>query len=102
METNVNYTAVGAFVLLLITLICVGIIWLARGLSFVHFTTYAVYMEESVSGLSVDAPVEFNGVPVGTVSNVSISRRNPRLVKLLLTIKDGTPITQGTVATGTP
>lgn len=99
METNVNYTAVGAFVLVLFAIICIGVIWLARGLSFTHFSTYAIYMEESVSGLNVDAPVEFNGVSVGTVTNVSISKRNPRLVKLFITIKDGTPITQGTVAT---
>lgn len=99
METNVNYTIVGAFVLVLFSFICIGVIWLSRGLSLEHYSTYAVYMEESVTGLSPDAPIEFNGVAVGTVSDIKISHSNPRLVILLLSIKDGTPITQGTVAT---
>ena len=99
METNVNYTLVGAFVLVLTAFICLGVIWLARGFSVESYKTYVVYMEESVTGLSNDAPIEFNGVAVGTVSDIKISHRNPRLVELLLSVKDGTPITQGTVAT---
>lgn len=58
-----------------------------------------VYMQESVSGLSIDSPVEFNGVNVGTVKSVDLNDQNPQLVELLLTVKSSTPVTQGTVAT---
>ncbi|HLB58170.1 MAG TPA: MlaD family protein [Gammaproteobacteria bacterium] len=98
METNVNYTVVGTFVITLTALIIFGIIWLCSGLSFQTYSTYQVYMKESVSGLNIDAPVLYNGVNVGTVSDVEIDKKNPHLVSLLLKIKSDTPITEGTRA----
>lgn len=99
METNINYTLVGAFVITLIAAIVFTIIWLSSGFSFQHFSTYEVYMQESVSGLSIDSTVELNGVDVGSVKSIELNHSNPHLVELLLSIKSDTPITQGTVAT---
>lgn len=98
METNINYTAVGAFVIALIAAIILAIIWLSAGLRVEHFTRYKVYMKEAVSGLSLDAPVEYNGVNVGAVKSIKINHKNPQLVELLLDVNTGAPITQGTRA----
>jgi phospholipid/cholesterol/gamma-HCH transport system substrate-binding protein len=99
METNVNYTIVGAFVIALTACVILSIIWLSSGFSTDRFTTYKVYMTESVSGLSLDSPVEYNGVNVGEVKSIELNQKNPQLVELLLAIKSATPITQGTLAT---
>lgn len=99
METNVQYTAVGAFVIVFIGAIVLSIIWLSSGFSFNHYKVYKVYMQESVSGLNVQSPVEYNGVDVGNVKSIELDQKNPQLVELLLDIKDTTPITVGTVAT---
>ncbi|HEX4045681.1 MAG TPA: MlaD family protein, partial [Gammaproteobacteria bacterium] len=99
METNVNYTIVGAFVIFLVTAIVLGIIWLSSGFSFQHYSTYLVHMQESVTGLTIDSPVEYNGVQVGNVTSIEINHDNPRQVELLLNIKKDTPITRGTFAT---
>jgi len=99
MDTNVNYTAVGIFVISLIAALTLSIIWLSAGLSLQSYTTYLVFMQESVSGLSVDAPIEYNGVDVGTIKQIALSHKDPHLVKLLLNIRSDTPITKGTVAT---
>lgn len=99
METNVNYTAVGAFVILLFTSLIVTIIWLSAGVSSTSYSTYQVFMKESVNGLNVDAPVEYNGVNVGIVKSVELDHINPHLVVLLLKIKGNTPITRATTAT---
>lgn len=99
MDTNVNYTLVGAFVISIIAAIVLAIIWLSSGLSIIPYSTYMMYSQESVSGLSIDAPVEYNGVNVGTVNNVELDRDNLHLVKVLLSIKSNTPISKGTVAT---
>lgn len=56
-------------------------------------------MTESVSGLSMDSPVEFNGVNVGTVKSVEINKQNPHLIELLIDVKSSTPVTQATIAT---
>ncbi len=98
-DTNINYTLVGTFVLALITFIVLAIIWLSSGFAFVHYKTYAVYIRESVSGLSIDSPVEFNGVDVGNVSNIQLNPHHPEIVTILLKVKSSTPITQGTIAT---
>jgi phospholipid/cholesterol/gamma-HCH transport system substrate-binding protein len=99
METNINYTLVGAFVITLISVTIFIIIWLSSGFSFQHYTNYLIYMQESISGLTIDSPVEFNGVSVGTVTKIQLNHKNPQLVELYLKINSTTPVTQGTVAT---
>jgi len=99
METNVNYTVVGAFVIFLLACFIFAIIWLSSGFSFEQYSTYLIYMQESVSGLSQDSQVEYNGVDVGSVKSVELNEKNPQLVEVLINIKSQTPITKGTVAT---
>lgn len=99
METNINYAAVGAFVISLVVAAVLGVIWLSSGFSVQHYMTYKVYMQESVSGMNIDSPVEFNGVDVGSVKSINLDPTNPQLVELLLDIRGNTPVTQGTVAT---
>lgn len=100
METNINYTVVGAFVIALVAAIVMAVIWLSAGFSSkAEFTDYQVFMKESVNGLAVDAAVEFNGVSVGTVKSIEICQEDPQVVILLLSVKDTTPVTQGTRAT---
>lgn len=99
METNVRYTIAGIFVLVLFAFTILGVIWLSAGFSVETYNIYKVYMKESVSGLSVDGAVEFNGVNVGTVKSIKISQQDPELVELLLRIRSTTPISEGTTAT---
>jgi phospholipid/cholesterol/gamma-HCH transport system substrate-binding protein len=98
METNVNYTIVGVFVITLVSVMVMTIIWLSAGFSTAQYAFYKVYMTESVSGLSLDSPVEYNGVSVGSVKSIELNQKNPQLVELLLRINKKAPITQGTVA----
>lgn len=99
METNIHYTIVGAFVIILISAIVLAIIWLSSGFAFKTRAIYLVYMTEPVGGLNIDSPVEFNGVGVGNVKSIEIDHNNPQRVKLLLDILSSTPISEGTVAT---
>lgn len=98
METNVNYTVVGGFVVTLFIFIVLAVIWLSAGFSLNKYKIYKVYMSESVAGLNVDSAVEFNGVNVGTVRSIKIDAHDPHLVILLLNVKNTTPVTQGTRA----
>jgi len=98
METNVNYTLVGAFVIILTAALVMGIIWLSAGLSLQDYTTYEIFMKEAVTGLSSNAPVEYNGVNVGNVKSIKINHKNPRIVILHINVKSDTPITEGTRA----
>jgi phospholipid/cholesterol/gamma-HCH transport system substrate-binding protein len=99
METNVNYTLVGAFVIALITFTILAIVWLSAGLSTQQYQIFKVLMQESVSGLSPDSSVEYNGVNVGSVTSIQINQKDPQIVELLIRISSNAPITEGTTAT---
>ena len=99
METKVNFAVVGAFVLLLGAALIGGVLWLSSEKSYRKvFDTYLIYMEESVSGLSPDAPVRYRGVQVGRVRHIALARGNVEKVELTLDIERGTPIKEDTVA----
>ena len=89
----------GAFVLILSALLIGGTLWLASG-GTLHkkIDLYLAVEDESVAGLSVNAPVKYNGVDVGKVQKIQFDNGNPDRVTLLLALLHLTPIRQDTVA----
>jgi len=99
MESRVNYTIVGLFVVIfMFGLMFIGY-WFSGGRHNKDYRTYEVYMREAVSGLSEQSPVKFSGVTVGFVKKIALNPNNPQEVRLLLSIETGTPVTTSTVAT---
>ncbi len=99
MEDKVNYTLVGAFVLVLGAALVGGVLWLAAGFGGQQaMEPYQAVIQESVAGLNVDAPVKYLGVDVGKVSRITIDPQNPQQVRLRFLIERGTPIKQDTQA----
>jgi phospholipid/cholesterol/gamma-HCH transport system substrate-binding protein len=98
METDVNYALVGLFTLLLGAMLVAIVLWLGPREYRKQYDIYDAYMSESVSGLSVDAPVKYRGVDVGKVKKIALVPGNPEEVLLTLYIEHGTPIKQDTVA----
>ena len=99
METKVNFAVVGAFVLVLGAALIGGVLWLSSERSYRKaYDVYLVYMAESVSGLSPDAPVRYRGVQVGRVRRIALAPDGVEKVQLSLDIERGTPIKQNTVA----
>ena len=99
MEARVNYAIVGAFVLVLGAALIGGILWLSSGgAARTAYDTYLAYMDESVSGLSLDAPVRYRGVEVGRVRRIALAPSNIEQVQLTMEIERGTPVKVDTVA----
>jgi phospholipid/cholesterol/gamma-HCH transport system substrate-binding protein len=99
METKVNYTIVGAFVLVLGGLLVAGILWFASGGGFQKtYDLYLALVDESVAGLSLSAPVKYRGVDVGKVKDIRLDPDNPEQVRLLFAIERGTPVKEDTEA----
>jgi phospholipid/cholesterol/gamma-HCH transport system substrate-binding protein len=95
----VNYAIVGAFVLVLGSVLVAGVLWLASGGAFQkRYDHYLAIVDESVSGLNVNAPVKYNGVEVGKVRVIELDAANPERVRLVFAIERGTPIKEDTVA----
>lgn len=94
-----NYALVGAFVLVLGTVLIGVVLWLASGGAFQKkYDLYLAIEEESVAGLNLNAPVKYNGVDVGKVRQIQLDPGNPERVILLFAIERGTPIKEDTVA----
>ena len=72
MSTSANPKLIGAFVLGAIILIIGALIVLGGGKFFQRTTLVVMYFQGSVAGLSAGSPVNFRGVSVGQVTNVSI------------------------------
>ena len=98
MQSKVNYTVVGLFVVVLTAFLFILIIWLGSIGHGKEYQTYLVYVHEDVTGLSAESPVRFNGVSVGYVQSLELDINNPKLVKLVLRIEKNTPVTTSTYA----
>lgn len=99
MDSKVNYTIVGLFVILLGATLVVLIFWLTSLKHREVYDIYIVYMHEEVSGLNAQSPVRYNGVKVGYVQSIQLNPKDPQQVMLVLKIQEGTPITTSTIAT---
>ena len=98
MTNRFSYALVGLFVLVLGAAWLVISLWLTFGDYSTHYTTYRVYLDESVSGLYRDAPVKYRGVEVGKVVGIDLSPDVPDQVQLTLDVVSTTPIHEDTVA----
>lgn len=99
MESKANYTIVGLTVVILTAALISAALWLSVGFDQKEYNYYIVYMNETVSGLSEESPVKFNGVQVGYVQRISLDNKDPQRVRILLAIDENTPITTTTSAT---
>lgn len=98
MNPKVNYLLVGIFVVVLFFATVIFALWLAFGYGETQEKVYLINMNESVSGLSQDAPVKFNGVNVGTIKSINLGQ-DPSEVVIAITVNRDTPITVDTHAT---
>ncbi len=100
MESKVNYSLVGLFVLLLSICLIAFAFWLGKyNDDEDQYRHYKVYITESISGLAPEAAVKFHGVDVGLVEHIQINPHNSGEVELILKIKKGTPIRTDSAAT---
>lgn len=98
METRANYTIVGAFVLALVAATIVIVVWIARVQFQESPALYLIRFTGDVTGLSVGSPVRYRGVPVGRVSEISISPKDVERVRVEVELERHTPIKTDTIA----
>jgi phospholipid/cholesterol/gamma-HCH transport system substrate-binding protein len=98
MEREANYTAVGAFVLLVTTMAALFVYWYAGSADARDYKRYEIYFQGSVSGLNRGSTVRYLGVEVGRVVAIRIDRRASDRVQVIADIDAGTPISDDTLA----
>jgi len=99
MEEKVNFAVVGVFVLVLSAALIGGVLWLSSGKTYgKSYDLYLTYINESVAGLNLNAPVRYRGVEVGRVKKISLAPGNVEQVQVMMAIESGTPVKKDTVA----
>ena len=99
MEREANYVAVGAFVLLVVTMATLFVYWYSDGRDQQSYTRYEVYFDGSVSGLSAGGPVRYLGVDVGRVVRIRVDQRAADRVQVIVDIDTSSaPISEHTLA----
>ncbi len=98
MDSKVNYTVVGLFIVILGTALVIALLWLTTLKHDQVYKTYLIYLHEEVSGLSEQSSVRYNGVKVGYVSHLELNPSDPQQVKVTVKIVAGTPVTTSTIA----
>src|SRR5678815_5249160 len=102
MEREANYTAVGAFVLLIVTMAALFVYWYAGNSDDRDYKRYEIYFEGSVSGLNRGSTVRYLGVEVGRVLAIRIDKRAADRVQVIADIDSQAPISRDTLASLSP
>lgn len=97
MENRSNYVIVGSVGLAMIVGIFAMVLWLAR-VQGGDAQRFDILFKQSISGLAVGSPVQFNGVTVGKISDIQLLPARPEFVRVRISIKEDVPVLKGTTA----
>ena len=92
METKANYVLIGAFTILVSLFILMFALWAAKYSSDQEWQNYSVVFNEPVTGLTEGSSVLYNGISVGTVTQLRLAADDPRRVSARLKLYKDAPV----------
>lgn len=92
METRANYVMIGMFTLAAIAFMLLFGLWAAKYTSEKDWRYYDVIFDEAVTGLTEGGSVQYNGIGVGTVAQLSLAPDDPRKVIARVKLRATTPV----------
>jgi phospholipid/cholesterol/gamma-HCH transport system substrate-binding protein len=98
MEDRAKFVLIGLFTFAVIAGAFGFVYWLHSNAGSKESATYRVIFDGSVTGLRVGAPVLFNGIRVGDVTSLQLTK-DPAEVAALLSVEKATPVRQDTRVT---
>jgi phospholipid/cholesterol/gamma-HCH transport system substrate-binding protein len=96
MENKAYALGAGLFTLLLLVGVLATAVWFSG--EAVETSDYLLVSRYPVTGLNVQAPVRYRGVQVGKVESVAFDPLESRAILVTISVRAGTPLTQGTYA----
>ncbi len=98
METRAKYVLIGSFVIAACIAMVLALLWAGKLSMDREFRLYDVYFRESVTGLAKGGPVYYNGIQIGEVASLRLSRIDPARVIARIRVGRNTPIKTDTEA----
>jgi phospholipid/cholesterol/gamma-HCH transport system substrate-binding protein len=99
METKARHFVVGLFVIALFAGGMGFLIWLARIDISREFAFYRIFFTDSVAGLGIGGDVRFNGIKIGSVTDIDIDRDEPSRVMVTVQVSRDVPVRADSYAT---
>jgi phospholipid/cholesterol/gamma-HCH transport system substrate-binding protein len=96
MENRAHYVLIGSFVLVFAFAMFGFVYWLQNVGGLGQQTIYRVRFEQPVSGLTVGSGVLFNGIRVGTISELKLDPSVPNRLTASISVNPATPIRSDT------
>jgi len=98
METRAHHVLIGLFTVIVVTAALLFALWLAKASSDRQFVDFQVVFNEAVTGLSKGSAVQYNGIMVGSVTQLRLDKDDPRKVIATIRLGADTPVRQDTHA----
>jgi phospholipid/cholesterol/gamma-HCH transport system substrate-binding protein len=98
METRASYIVVGLFVILGMIGMLAAAVWITGQRADQATAIYDIYFDGNVAGLRPGNPVQYRGIPVGTVTDMRIDPENVERVLVTIEIRADVPIKSDTQA----
>lgn len=98
METRAHHVIIGAFAIGIFVAAMGFVLWLSKSSIDREFAYYDIVFTEAVTGLSKGGLVQYNGIKVGEVVQLSLAKDDPRKVIARIRLDADTPVKQDTRA----
>ncbi|MEJ6656988.1 MAG: MlaD family protein [Pseudomonas sp.] len=98
METRAHHVIIGLFTLLAGAGAVFFAIWISNANTSKDYRNYIVVFREAVTGLSRGSAVQYSGIPVGDITELTLDPADPRQVLARIRVSDSAPVTQDTKA----
>jgi len=98
METRAHHVIIGAFAIGVFLLAMGFVLWLSKSSIDQQFSYYDIVFNEAVTGLSKGGTVQYNGIKVGEVTQLSLAKDDPRKVIARIRLDAEVPVKQDTRA----
>ena len=98
METRAHHVIIGAFAIGVFLLAMGFVLWLSKSSIDQQFAYYDIVFNEAVTGLSKGGTVQYNGIKVGEVTQLSLAKDDPRKVIARIRLDADIPVKQDTRA----
>ncbi len=98
MEPRAHHVLIGLFTVLSVAAALLFTLWLGKPHNDTGLHYYIIVFNEAVRGLSKGSPVQYNGIKVGDVAELTLDAADPRRVLARVRVQDNVPVKQDTQA----